>query len=270
MPAEGISPGPRDCHDVQPGRRRVDWIYPNARPRPFALEVTSTVAAVDRSGGDAAIRLGRRLTALAEAEGLGAWILLLRTDRDVRTMEPVVAKILRDAQPIRERLIAADGQIRPGDYTSDDLMRLPSSWWSAYTAEHKRLKELGILELKPISPTERDHVVYVAPGRTDLVETLSPDLREALEAKRQVLGLQNDLERHLGVYVERWDRSNEPEDTNVPEIPPEIDVLWIVHAWKQLFEDDYPVWVVRRGQATWRLYAASGSGRRATDLPPQA
>lgn len=68
------------------------------------------------------------------------------------------------------------------------------------------------------------------------------------------LGLERDLDRHLGVLVERWDRSNEPLDTPVPEIPAEIDVLWIVHAWRQGF-DTYPVWVARRGDTAWRLYA---------------
>lgn len=98
MQAEGITPGTRECHDARPHRHRVDWFYPEALPRPFALEVTSIVAAVDRSGGSA-MALGRRLTALAEEEGLGAWIVSLRTDRDVGTIAPEVAKILRDAQP---------------------------------------------------------------------------------------------------------------------------------------------------------------------------
>lgn len=72
MPAEGITPGARECHDARPGRHRVDWIYPDARPRPFALEVTSIVAPVDKKATGAATSLGRRLSETAEAEKLGA------------------------------------------------------------------------------------------------------------------------------------------------------------------------------------------------------
>jgi hypothetical protein len=250
MLAEGISPGERECHDAQPGRRRVDWIYPAARPRPFALEVTSIVAAVDRSGDSAIMKLGERLTRLAEGEGLGAWIVSLRTDRPVRAMEDEVAKILRDAQVNRERLLQEGGFIRPGWYTSDDLMRLPREQWGAYIAEHDRVKSLGIQHLTPIH-SERENVVFVVPTRGAVIESFAPELFHALEEKREVLGLEHDLEGHLGVLVERWDRSNEPQETPVPEFPAEIDVLWIVHAW---FELGYPVWVARRGETMWRVY----------------
>lgn len=256
MPAEGIMPGARECHDAQPNRHRVDWIYPDARPGPFALEVTSIVAAVDRGGGKAIMALGERLTALAEEEKLGAWIVALRTDRPVGPMEPEIAKILRDAQANRERLLREGGFIRPGWYSSDDLLRLPRREWSVYTAEHERVKALGIVDLTPIL-SEREDVVYVIPSRTDLVLSFTPELDRALERKREVLRLERDYERHLGVLVERWDRSNDPEATPVPEIPPEIDFLWIVHAWRQAF-DEYSVWVARRGETAWRVYGTDG------------
>jgi hypothetical protein len=115
--------------------------------------------------------------------------------------------------------MAPDGYIRPGEYTSDDLMRLPQREWSAYSAEHACVKELGVVELKPIR-SERENVVYVVPSRTELVGSFTPELLGALESKREVLRLERDLDRHLSILVERWDRSNEPEDTPVPEIPP--------------------------------------------------
>jgi len=253
MPAEGITPGSRECHDAQPDRHRVDWIYPAARPRAIALEVTSIVAAVDRRGDSAIMALGKRLTALAVEEGLGAWIVALRTDRPVKAMESEIIQILRDAQVNREGLLREGGFIRPGSYTSDDLMRLPREQWGAYIAEHDRVKSLGIDDLTPIQ-SERENVVFVLPSRGAVIESFAPELLHALEAKREVLGLEHDLEGHLGVLVERWDRSNEPEETPVPEIPAEIDVLWIVHVWRQGFEQGYPVWVARRGETTWRVY----------------
>lgn len=90
------------------------------------------------------------------------------------------------------------------------------------------MKALGIEDLTPIN-SESENAVYVLPSRGGIVGSFTPDLLEALEAKREVLGPE-ELERHLAVFVERWNRSNEPADTPVPEIPDEIDVLWIVHA----------------------------------------
>ena len=42
-------------------------------------------------------------------------------------MEPEIAKIIRDAQVNRERLLLEDGFIRPGWYTFRDLEPLPDS-----------------------------------------------------------------------------------------------------------------------------------------------
>lgn len=66
MPAEGITPGPRECHDAQPGRLRVDFVYARARPRPIAMEVTMLTLGWHRAGVKEADRLTGRLTALAE------------------------------------------------------------------------------------------------------------------------------------------------------------------------------------------------------------
>ena len=41
-------------------------------------------------------------------------------------------------------------------------MRLPRREWGAFTAEHERAKELGVVDLTPIH-SEREHVVYVLP-----------------------------------------------------------------------------------------------------------
>jgi hypothetical protein len=67
MPAEGITPGERVCHDAQKGRLQVDWV-PDARPRPLALEVTAIVASEDEAGSRESVSLSERLTEVAEAE----------------------------------------------------------------------------------------------------------------------------------------------------------------------------------------------------------
>lgn len=86
------------------------------------------------------------------------------------------------------------------------------------------------------------------------IGSFSRELERAVHAKVATLAREHDLERHLGVLVDHWDVSNEAEETPVPEIPTEIDVLWVVHRWKQHFEW-LPVWVTRRGETTWRVYA---------------
>ena len=253
MPAEGITPGARECHDAQPGQHRVDWVYPDAGPMPIALEVTSLVAAVDKKGTAAAATLSRSLSIRAEAEELGGWIVAVNAERDLRSLEREIAKILQDATKSRERLLETEGFIRPGIYTDADLMRLPRSEWGSFIAEHERVRELGIVELKPTRGI-RDHFVWVLPTQGGPVGPFSDELHGALEAKRETLGLEQDLERHLGVWVDRWDVSNEPAHTPAPELPPEIDVLWVVHRWRESF-DEAPVWVVRRRERSWRVHA---------------
>jgi hypothetical protein len=255
MPAEGILPGSRECHDAQPGRRHVDWVYPDAHPRPLALEVTSIVAPADIKGSHAALALEARLTEAAKSEELGAWIVNVRNDADLRRLEREIVKVLHDAQPNRERLLATDGYIRPGWYTDRDLLRLRRSQWAGYIAEHERLKGIGLIELKPIR-AGGEHIVFVMASRTGLVGSFTDELGRAVGAKAKTLARDQDLERHLGVLVERWDVSNEPAQTPVPEIPAEIDILWVVHRWKRGL-DWQPVWVTRRGEAEWRVYETS-------------
>ena len=258
MPAEGITPGTRECHDAQKGRRHVDWVYPEARPRPFALEVTSIVAAVDKKGESAAETISQRLTTRADAEELGAWLVMVDSACDLRVAEPEIAKILRDALPNRERLLRTGGFIRPGIYNEADLRRLPRREWDPYIAEHERVRQLGVVELKPFF-AKQEHVVVVLPSRGAAIGSFSAELERAIDAKRRTLTLSRDLETHLGVMVDRWDVSNEPHETPAPELPPEVDVLWLVHRWAQELESS-PVWVARRGDSDWRVCASSASG----------
>jgi hypothetical protein len=252
MPAEGITPGTRVCHDAQAGHLRVDFVYPDARPRPLALEVTAIVAAEDESGSRAAIALGERLTATAEDEGLGAWLVAVQMNLGIRRLGPEIMKVIRDAQPIREQLIGNGGSIRPGYYTSDELMRLPRDQWGAFIAEHERLKELGLNDVTPVH-MDRENFIGLLPMRTGIVRGFDEELQERVNAKAGVLGQVPDFQRHLAVLVHRWDVSGDPESMPVPELPPTIDVLWVVHRWSH--ESDRPeVWVTRRWRASWNVH----------------
>jgi hypothetical protein len=50
MPAEGIQPGPRECHDAAKGKLQVDYLYPEARPQAIALEITGIWDGGHRAG----------------------------------------------------------------------------------------------------------------------------------------------------------------------------------------------------------------------------
>lgn len=119
-------------------------------------------------------------------------------------MEPEIETILRAWRP-KPRAYSKRTAIRPGTYTLDTV---PRSQWDAYIAEHRRVKALGIVELKPVR-SDREHVVYVVPIRGAFgIGSFSEELRRAAEAKAATLARERDLERHLGVLVDRWDRAS--------------------------------------------------------------
>ncbi len=56
----------------------------------------------------------------------------------------------------------------------------------------------------------------------------SSELERAIEAKRAKLGRAEGYEHHLAVDLQAW-RAQDPTETPPPCLPPEIDVLWVVH-----------------------------------------
>jgi hypothetical protein len=255
MPNEGIIPGLRECHDAQPGRFRVDFVYPDAVPRAIALEVTMLTLGEHRAGVRTADALTGRLSKIAEREGLGAWLVTVRTiGTNLRALETEIIKVLRDAQPVREKLLREDGQIRPGHYTSDELLALPNDEARRrFAAEHKHLKEMGLEEVKPVV-AGREHVVGVLPltGWFD-IGPFTDELQEAVNDNAEKLGEPQGLEHHLAVLVDRFDASTYPELTALPFFPEELDVLWVVHRWRH-GETWRAVWVARAGDDSWRIH----------------
>jgi hypothetical protein len=216
------------------------------------LEVTAIVASKDESGARASDELSKRLTRVAEAESLGTWMVAVEIDRDFRLLEPEILKIIRDAQPIRERLLATRGSIHPGDY-ANDLARLPRALWASLIAEHARLRELGLNDVAPVR-TNRENFVGVLPVRGAVIRRFEGELQERVNAKADVLGEVVDLERHLAVLVHRWDVSGDADSTPVPQLPPTIDVLWVVHRWQH--DREHPeIWITRRSRPRWSVHA---------------
>lgn len=170
----------------------------------------------------------------------------------MRRLGPEILKVIRDAQSIREQLLANGGSIRPGIYSSDYLMRLRRDEWGPFIAEHERLRQLGLDDVTPVQ-MNRQNFIGVLPGRAAVVGGFDDQLQERVNAKAGVLGQIPGLQRHLAVLVYRWDVSGDAESMPVPELPPTIDVLWVVHRWSH-GRPEKEVWVTRRWQSSWSVY----------------
>jgi hypothetical protein len=157
-------------------------------------------------------------------------------------------------QPVRGRLLGEDGQIRPGHYTSDDLLALPNDEARRrFAAEHKRLKEMGLEEVKPVV-AGREHVVGVLPltGWFD-IGPFTEELQTTVDDNAKKLGEARGFEHHLAVLVDRFDASTYLELTALPRFAAELDVLWVVHRWRH-GETWRAVWIARAGDVTWRVH----------------
>jgi hypothetical protein len=255
MPAEGIQPGPRERHDAAKGMLLVDFLYPQARPQAIALEITGVWDGGHRAGVRTADRITQGLTETAEREHLGSWLVTVRTDKTLRDLEPEIIKVIAAAQPNRERMLSEDDQIRPGEYTSNDLARLPSSKAERlFIQEHDRLKRLGLVEVKPIR-ADREHAIAVFPMTGGDVVGFGGDLEERVRDNVGKLGKVQGSEHHLAVFVDRHTASRSSELTPPPLLPPEIDFMWVVHGWRDK-GGRYATWVTRRGESQWRIYSS--------------
>lgn len=180
----------------------------------------------------------------------------VRPDGDYRKLAPEILTALRAALPDREQMLANKRFIRPGWYTDRDLAKLPRSQWSSFIAEHERLKELGLEDITPMR-SERENYIAVLPISTAVVRGFDEELLERVNAKADVLGQVGDfqphLQRHLAVFVHRWDVSGDPESMAVPGLPDTIDILWVVNRWSH--EHDRPeIWVARRWSSSWGVH----------------
>lgn len=254
MPTEGIEPGPRECHDGQKDHLRVDFVYPAAEPWPIAFEVTAVVDAAFLAGAKATDAAIGRLTALAEKEKWGAWLVAVVAIEKVKELEPIIADVIRDAIPMREKLLARGWGIRPNHYTSDDLRRLPSKKAErAFIERHRQVKAMGLEEVLPVESKGENIVAVVPFSGMRQFGPFNDELAKAVADNAKKLGDAGDLERHLAVLVDRFDFLADPELTPPPAFPPELDCLWVVHRWRHL-QDWLAVWVARPGDSAWRVH----------------
>jgi hypothetical protein len=200
----------------------------------------------------------QRLTEIAKRERLGAWLVTVRTDKSLRELESEIIKVIAAAQPNRERMLSEDDQIRPGEYTANDLARRPSREAERrFTEDHDRLKRMGLVEVKPVR-AGREHVIAVLPMTGGDVVGFGGDLEERIRDNVVKLGEVKGCERHLAVFVERLTASRSSELTPPPSLPLEIDVIWVVYGWRDK-GGSHATWITRRGESEWRTYASAES-----------
>jgi hypothetical protein len=220
MVAEGIKPGERECHDAQSREHfRVDLIYPNAKPRPVALEISSITAGGDKAGPKITDAMMKRLSEVARAEGLWAWIVVVNTEKNLKELEPEILAILRDREA-RVELLRTGRDIWLGHYTADDLLAFGrESKQREFMALHERLRSMGLVSIKPVEG-EANLLIAVLPV-TSVREVVGFGrfLEAVVEDNADNLGETGPgYEHHHGVIVDRFDASDFPHLTPPPEL----------------------------------------------------
>jgi hypothetical protein len=255
MVVSGIEPGHRDCHDAQSREHfRVDFIYPNARPQPLALEISSITAGGDKAGPKITDAIMKRLSEVARAEGLGAWIVVVNTEKNLKELEPEILAILRDREA-REELLRTGKEIWLGHYTADDLLALGrESKQREFMALHERLRSMGLVSINPVEGDEELLIAVLPITSVREVVGFGRFLESVVEDNATKLGETGPgYEHHLGVIVDRFDASDFPHLTPPPELPAEVDVLWIVHRWRHGSDSRF-AWRLSRGDDSWTVY----------------
>lgn len=233
--------GKRTVRDSRDGSGLlVDFTYEESTPA-VALEVTGLHVVQERElAGAIHKHLEPGLSAVAAKEHLGGWVVTLDAHAKVK-------ELLRDVP----ELMRAGLSLRPGEYSSDELLALDDDGRDLFLARHRRLKGLGLVEIEKVGA--EDGVRCIAFGVGGEISGFSDRL--AIEVGRNVAKLREAAPRegHLAVLSYDFQASRLPEKTEPPELPIGVDFLWVIHSWPQtpgLVE----VWVATRGQSTWRRF----------------
>jgi hypothetical protein len=178
------------------------------------------------------------------------------TERNLKELEPEILAILRDREA-RVELLRTGRDIWLGHYTADDLLAFGrESKQREFMALHERLRSMGLVSIKPVEG-EADLLIAVLPV-TSVREVVGFGrfLEAVVEDNAGKLGETGpEYEHHLGVIVDRFDASDFPHLTPPPELPAEIEILWIVHRWRHA-SDSRLAWKLARGDDDWTVYQA--------------
>lgn len=230
--------GPRTRRDARDeSGLRVDFTYEHCEPR-VALEITGIHVAEERQVlGEAEKRLEVELSATAEEYGSGTWLVVL--DRKAR---------VRDLLPELKVLVAEGREIRPNDYTSQELEAIGRPAMKAFVQRHRRLGDRGLVHLMLKDRAVNDVGCMVIGG--GLVSGFAEGLDQAIEGKRSTLAQASGHEGHLGVVVYDFQASRDPQETPPPDLPTEVSHLWVIHTWPHRRAKP-EVWLTKRDQGPW-------------------
>lgn len=192
---------------------------------PVALEVWSAVDHLFVEGGRAASKAVTKLRDAAVTASRGRWVFSVTAGTRIKAVLPVMIDIVSGVSPPTP---------------------LPNG---VLTADHNA------------NGTPDASIMTMTAGSAISMHGLGHDLLVAIDDNAEKLSLATGFERHLAVDVVGL-RAHDPSSTFIPELPPEIDFLWVVRR-----TIPGPVVWVTNGPAPWRV---NGDPYFNTDLPPLA
>jgi hypothetical protein len=225
----------------------VDFTYDEAVPQ-VALEVTTIQDDSFLSATSAARKLAERLSERSHAEALTPYSFTISETATMRRLDAPLLELMRGGR-----------SIRPGVYSSDDLRTWEQSGTLKENLElHRTLEQLGVADAEP-APQFRDVVVSTygeSSGEWAPAEGLE-DVASANLAKLVALG--RPYETHLAIGIGKYRVSQSADRTSVPQFPPGLDRLWLIHLWTD--RGATQVWSAVPTEARWRVHAPQSTAR---------
>lgn len=219
------------------GGLSVDFTYDDPPAgEPAALEVTSLRDQRLTQSFAGMSKFEQSIRDVVVREGLGGWICHLEADARLKDMQALLLNYIRQGR-----------EIRPGHYTSDDLMATDDP--AGLISEHDRLRARGLVALE-----RWDHAgFFLGMGSSGRGVGGFGDLLAAeIGANADKLDKCRPRQTHLAVDVLRFDASTMPDRTPPPDLPAAVDHLWLTFGWKGA-ATVLSIWYMARGAPAWDL-----------------
>lgn len=194
---------------------RVDYTYPQAKPRPIALEISGLVNRRLAEGMQARWKLGEDLSQVARVEGLGCWTITVEFTGRNEALSKELLALMRAGIPVQTRKEPGSGDTHP-----------------LYNPQlRERLIRLGIRSVEPVTDGRyMEPCVELIGADTVQPKGFRPELDRLIEDNAEKLAEARPRSTHLAVPVVDWRVSDDPSLTPPPQLPPAIDVLWVIRS----------------------------------------
>lgn len=241
----GVESGERTSHDGKT-HLDVDYTYDFATPRPLALELTSAEIGPYSAASTAMMKVLGHLHTAAVNEDLGRWVIGISSPPDGRALEKEVLALMQ-----------AGTEVHPLQTKEEDVKNSDPSIAEA-AALALRLGAMGLLDMtrwpgaSGVNPLFAAGEIINLPGIEPLLERCVADNAAKLGKARADM---RTRETHLAVEVP-WlgGVARDAQVTLVPQLPPEIDVIWVVDRTKSGRDNPY-IWRAARGDSEWTTHA---------------